>query len=136
MILNRLGETYSSNDVSVNLAGFRVDPSALSYTRTVTKTKQQGFSHQNNMMSRGAPEYACSITLPIQDVRIFEKLAPGGYVDLLKKLPLIVTYLNADNGLITDVLIVEFQSTGREVTTDGAQQQQYDLYVYSAVFNK
>ena len=120
----RMGQTYSAEDITVNIAGVNdIIISGLSYDENVPHIKRAGFARDSNVYSLGASEYSCSVTLPIEDVRKFEKIAPRGKLYRIKPFPIVVTYLNDENELIVDKILCKFQGNGREVTEEGLQNR-------------
>jgi hypothetical protein len=134
--IRRCGEAYSAGDIIVTMGGISdVNPSAIEYDYTYTHETEMGLKRKPRAWRMGGVEYSCSITLPLDVVSEFEKAAPGGDLAKLRPFPIIVSFFNNENEMITDCITAKFQGSGRTVTNDGAIEQQFDMFVIDMELN-
>jgi hypothetical protein len=134
--IRRCGEAYSAGDITVNMGGMPdVNPSAIEYDYNYTHEREMGLHREPRAWRMGGAEYSCSITLPLDVVSEFEKVAPNGNLAKLRPFPIIVVFLNNENEMITDCITAKFQGSGRTATNDGAIEQQFDMFVIDMNLN-
>ena len=134
--IRRMGEAYSSGDVVVTINGiYDVDPTAIEYNQKYTHSYQRGLHRSPRAWRMGAKEYEGNITLPIDIISEFEKIAPNGDIALIRPFPIIVEFFNVENEKIKDIIIAKFQGDGRSVTNDGELEYQYDLFIIEISLN-
>lgn len=135
-MLRRLGEVYSSGDVTVTLAGlFDVNPSNIEYNSKYAHEYQRGIKREPRGWRMGAKEMDGKITLSLDVVAEIEKAAPQGEIALLRPFPINVTFANNDNDMIHDVITAKFTGNGRTVTGDGELEKELELFVLDIKFN-
>jgi hypothetical protein len=131
-----MGEVYSSGDVIVTVAGMRdVNPSAIEYGYSYAHEYQRGIRRAPRGWRMGAKEFEGSITLPLDVVAEFEKIAPAGDVACIRPFPINVVYLNTENEMIRDLVVAKFQGNKRSVSNDGELENQYDLFILDVQLN-
>jgi hypothetical protein len=131
-----MGEVYSSGDVVVTVAGMRdVNPSAIEYGYSYAHEYQRGIRRAPRGWRMGAKEFEGSITLPLDVVAEFEKIAPVGDVARIRPFPINVVYLNTENEMIRDLVVAKFQGNKRSVSNDGELENQYDLFILDVQLN-
>jgi hypothetical protein len=131
-----MGEVYSSGDVIVTVAGMRdVNPSAIEYGYSYAHEYQRGIRRAPRGWRMGAKEFEGSITLPLDVVAEFEKIAPAGDIARIRPFPVNVVYLNAENEMIRDLVVAKFQGNKRSVSNDGELENQYDLFILDVQLN-
>ena len=126
------GKMYASGDVRVDLANFPdVNPSAISYGYTYSHAARRGLKRAPQGWSVGSVEYEASITLSLDMIREFEKIAPMGNIVKIPPFPLIISFFNEMNELIIDNLMVKFTGNGRDVEADNDNglEREYELFV-------
>lgn len=132
----RMGEVYSSGDVTVTVAGMQnVDPSAIEYGYSYQHEYQRGIRRAPRGWRMGAKEYEGSITLPLDVIAEFEKFAPGGDIALIRPFPVNIVFFNLQNEMIRDLVIAKFKGNKRSVSNDGELENQYDLFVLDVQLN-
>jgi hypothetical protein len=128
--IRRMGEAYSSGDVTVTMSGMQdVNPSSISYDYKYTHETEMGIRRKPRAWRMGGVEYSCSITLPLDVVSEFEKIAPDGDLAKIKPFPINVVFFNSENEMIRDVVIAKFQGSGRSVSNDGSLEQEFEMFV-------
>jgi hypothetical protein len=76
MRIGRMGEVYSSGDVTVTVAGMQnVNPSAIEYGYSYTHEYQRGIGRSPRGWRMGAKEFEGSITLPLDVANAFERFS-------------------------------------------------------------
>ncbi len=136
-MIRRMGEVYSAGDVTVTVAGmFDINPSNIEYNEKYSHEYQRGIKRNPRGWRMGAREMDGKITLPLDIVAEFEKNAPGGNIALIRPFPINVTFANAQNEMVSDVLTAKFTGNGRSVTTDGELEKELELFVLDIRFNK
>lgn len=135
-IINVNGKTFDSGDVIIAMLGsIDYECTAISYSTSQKHTLNYSLgTNDPTSFSMGSKEPKASITLRLPSASAIEKAAGG---DLLKIKPfkIIVSYINDDNEPIVDVLLVKFQSQGRDVAGEDLKYQ-YDLFALDNKFNK
>jgi len=120
--IRRMGEVYSSGDVIVTLAGlFDANPSAIEY----------GYEYAHEYAKGISPK----ITLPLDVVAEFEKIAPNGDIAKIRPFPINITFTNAENEIIHDLVIAKFKGNKRSVTNDGELENEYELFTLDVQLN-
>lgn len=136
-MIRRMGEVYSSGDCVVTVAGlFDVNPSAIEYNRKYGHEYQRGIKRKARGWRMGQEELDGKITLPLDVVAEFEKIAPNGDIALIKPFPINVTFANSENEMIHDYIYAKFTGDGRSVTGDGELEKELELFVLDMELNK
>lgn len=135
--IRRMGEAYSSGDVTVTVAGMRdVNPDAVSYGYTYAHATQQGIRRNPRAWRMGPKTMEGSITLPLDVISEFEKIAPNGDIALIRPFPINVTFFNSENEMIKDLVIAKFTGNKRNVGADEDITNEYELFVIGIDLNK
>jgi hypothetical protein len=136
-IIRKMGEVYSSGDVVVTIAGmFDVNPSAIDYNYKYAHEFQRGIARKPRGWRMGAKEMDAKITLPLDVVSEIEKADRGCDIAKIRPFPINITYANAENDMIHDVIIAKFTGNGRSVTNDGALEKEFELFVLDIKLNQ
>lgn len=134
--IRRMGEAYSSGDVTVTMAGMRdVNPDAVSYGYSYAHATQQGIRRHPRAWRQGAKTMEGSITLPLDVIAEFERIAPRGDIALIRPFPINVVYFNAENEMIRDIVIAKFTGNKRNVGSDEDITNEYELFVLDIQLN-
>lgn len=130
------GKSYDGGDVQVAMFG------SLSYEVTeITYNTEQEHQVNHSLGSNKASSYAmgkitntASITMRLASVSAIEKAAGN---DLLKIKPfeINVTFVNEDNDIINDTLLVKFQNQGRDVPDEMDLKKQFTLLALDIKYN-
>ncbi|MDR1459155.1 MAG: hypothetical protein LBI60_02965 [Bacteroidales bacterium] len=135
--IRRMGESYSSGDVTVTAGGMQdVNPSAIEYDYKYGHEYEMGLRRKPRAWRMGGIEYTCSITLPLDVVSEFEKVAPQGDLAKLRPFPINVFFFNNENEPIMDLIIAKFQGSGRKVNNDDAIEHEFELFVIDMDLNQ
>ncbi|WP_418894701.1 hypothetical protein [Limibacterium fermenti] len=136
MFIKRMGEVYSSGDAVVTLAGmYDINPTAIEYGYSYAHAYQRGIKREPRGWRMGAKDYEGKVTLPLDLVSYIEKFAPGGDIARIRPFPINVTFFNAENELINDLVTAKFQGNGRAVTNDGELEREFDLFIIGIKLN-
>ncbi len=137
-IIIKQGQSYNAGDVQVNIMG----DLNLEVTKVVYDVKQ---SHKANYSvgcqdptsySVGKKEYTCTLGLRLASIAQLEKAAGGSLLDI-KPFNIIVTYVNDENEIITDRLLVKFKEQGRSVSSDDEDGvKEFEMFCLGIEFNK
>jgi hypothetical protein len=137
-IIIKQGQSYNAGDVQVNIMG----DLNLEVTKVVYDVKQ---SHKANYSvgcqdptsySVGKKEYTCTLGMRLASIAQLEKAAGGSLLDI-KPFNIIVTYVNDENEIITDRLLVKFKEQGRSVSSDDEDGvKEFEMFCLGIEFNK
>lgn len=134
--VRRMHEAYSAGDVTITLMGwYDINPTAIEYSYKYAHEYQRGLRREPRAYRIGQKEMEGKITLPLEASAILERIAPHSDLAMIKPFPIIVTFFNDENILITDVLEAKFQGNGRSVTNDGELEYEYELFMTSIALN-
>ena len=134
--IRRMGEAYSSGDVVVTAAGMQdVNPNAVSYGYSYAHSTQQGLRRTSRAWRMGPRTNEGSITLPLDVIAEFEKIAPLHDIARIRPFPINVVFLNAENEMIRDVVIAKFTGNKRSVSADEDIANEYELFVLDIQLN-
>lgn len=134
--IRRMGEAYSSGDVTVTVAGMQdVNPDAISYGYGYAHSTQQGIRRTPRSWRMGAKTMDGNITLPIDVISEFEKIAPLHDIARIRPFPINVVFLNAENEMIRDLVIAKFMGNKRKVGADEDISNEYELFVLDIQLN-
>lgn len=130
------GEVYSAGDVTVAIAGMDdVNPSSISYSTSNQHEYSRGIARKARGWRMGSEEHTCKLNLSLDVVSDIERAASGHRLAQIRPFPINVTYANAENELIHDIIIAKFKDQGREVTADGELEREFDLFVIDIKYN-
>ena len=131
-----MGEVYSSGDVIVTVAGmFDVNPSGIEYGFKYAHEYQKGIKRDPRGWRMGAKEMESKMTLPLDVIAEFEKVAPGGDIAKIRPFPINVIFTNSENEIIHDLVIAKFTGNKRNVTGDGELENEYELFTLDVKLN-
>jgi hypothetical protein len=131
-----MGEVYSAGDVKVNVSGMNdVNPSNIEYGHSYPHEYQRGIKREPRGWRMGGKEMNAKMTVALDVLSEFEKIAPFGDIAKIRPFPIVVTFANFENDMITDVLNVKFTGTGRNVTNDGELERELELFPLDIKYN-
>ncbi|MCL2328442.1 MAG: hypothetical protein FWC39_08005 [Bacteroidetes bacterium] len=134
--IKRMGEAYSAGDVIVTVAGMRdVNPDAISYNYKFAHATQQGIRRSPRAWRMGPKTMEANITLPIDVIAEFEKIAPLGDIARIRPFPINVVFFNPENEMIRDLIIAKFTGNSRSVSADEDISAEYELFVLDIQLN-
>ena len=135
--VTRMGEVYSAGDVVVTVAGMHdVNPSSIEYDTKNAHEYSRGLKREPRGWRMGAEEMTCKMTLPLDVISKFEKIAPQGKLSKLRPFPVSVVIFNTENEMVEDSLIVKFQGNGRKISPDSDIEYDYEMFVLEMELNK
>lgn len=135
-LVKRNGKAYDSGDVTVTLFG-RMDYEVTEVTYATEQEHQVNHSLGSNKLtsySMGKVTNTGTMTMRLASASIIEKAA-GGNLLQIKPFHINVSYVNDDNDIVNDSLLVKFQNQGREVGGDMDMKKQYTLFVLDTDYN-
>lgn len=134
--IRRMHQAYSAGDVTVTLMGwYDINPTSIEYSYKYQHEYQRGLRREPWAYRIGQKEMEGKITLPIEASSILERIAPNSNLVMIKPFPIIVTFFNDENLLITDVIEAKFQGSGRSVTNDSELEYEYELFITNIQLN-
>jgi len=135
-LIKRNGRAYDSGDVYVAIFG-RIDYEVTELTYGTDQEHQPNHSLGSNKMtsySMGKITNTGTITLRLVSLSILEK-AVGGDLLSIKPFHINVTFVNDDNDIVNDTLLVKFQNQGRDVGGDMDLKKQFTLFILDIDYN-
>ncbi len=134
--IKRMGESYSAGDVVVTVPGmYDVNPIAVSYGSSYEHKRNHGIKRKARSWSMGKEELEGKLTLPLDVIAEFEKIAPNGDLALIRPFPASICFFNAENDMIRDLVMWKFTGNKREVTADGELANEFEMFVTSLQLN-
>ena len=129
MRLRRMGEVYSGADSTVTIAGmFDVNPSGMEYGTDYDHEYAHGVKREARGWRMGKKNMECKMTLPLDVVHEFEKIAPKGDIAKIRPFPINVVFTNSENEIITDVIIAKFKGNKRTISGDSGMENEYEMF--------
>jgi hypothetical protein len=134
--IRRNGKSYDNGDVKVNLFGrddFEVTEITYGSNQPHTANYALG-DHKPSSYSTGNIEFSTSMTLRLESVNAIEKAA-GGNLLRIKPFNVNVTFVDENNEIINDTLLVKFTSQGRSAGSDDDLKQQFEMFALDIDWN-
>lgn len=134
--VKRMGEVYSSGDVTVDIAGMHdVNPSSIEYGTKYAHSYSRGIKREARGWRMGQKDMDFKMTLPLDVSAAFEKLAPLGELAKIRPFPVTVVTTNAENEIIVDVIVAKFTGNRRAVQGDGELENEFEMFPIDMKFN-
>ena len=138
MIIVKNGQTISAGDVQISVLGdLNMEVTKLSYGVKQSHKPNYSIGSVNpTSYSVGKKEYTCTLGLRFSSIQSLEKAAGGSLLDI-KPFNIVTTYVNEENEIVTDRLLVKFTDQGREVTQDSEDiVKEFEMFCLGIEFNK
>ncbi|MBO7438251.1 MAG: hypothetical protein J6U21_01075 [Bacteroidales bacterium] len=138
MIIVKNGQTISAGDVQISVLGdLNMEVTKLSYGVKQSHKPNYSIGSVNpTSYSVGKKEYTCTLGLRFSSIQSLEKAAGGSLLDI-KPFNIVATYVNEENEIVTDRLLVKFTDQGREVTQDSEDiVKEFEMFCLGIEFNK
>jgi len=135
-LITKNGKAYDSGDVNIAMFG-SMSYEVTELTYATEQEHQANHSLGSNKMtsySMGKETNSATMTLRLASASAIEKAA-GTSVLKIKPFKINVTFVNEDNDIVNDTLLVKFQDTGRDVPGDMDVKKQYNLFVLDIDYN-
>jgi hypothetical protein len=135
-VIYRNGKAYDSGDVKIALFG-RIDYEITEITYNTEQEHQKNHSLGSNKQtsySMGKIDDTCTMTFRLQSISAIEK-AVGGNLLAIKPFEVNVAFVNEDNDIINDTLLVKFTNQGRDVGGDMDLKKQHTMFVLDINYN-
>ena len=138
MIIVKNGQTIGAGDVQISVFGdLNMEVTKLSYgVKQSHKSNYSLGSVNPTSYSVGKKEYSCTLGLRFSSITSLEKAAGGSLLEI-KPFNIIATYVNEENEIVTDRMLVKFADQGREITTDSEDvTREFEMFCLGIEFNK
>jgi hypothetical protein len=132
--ITRNGKAYDSGDVTVFINGIPIEVYSISYGNDQEHQLNYSLSNNASSWSRGKITPKCSIGIMMHDISPLE-LASGGNLLGVKPFDVVVVFTNEFNIIVTDQLLLKFQSEGREVTGEMGLKKEYEMFALEVNLN-
>ena len=137
-IIVRNGRTIGPGDVQISVFGdLNLEVTKLSYgVKQAHKSNYSLVSVNPTSYSVGKKEYTCTLGLRFSSISTLEKAAGGSLLDI-KPFNIVATYVNEENEIVTDRILVKFTDQGREVSQDSEDiTKEFEMFCLGIEFNK
>ena len=132
-----MGEVYSAGDAVITLAGMHdVNPSSVEYDYKYAHEYSKRISRKPAGWRMGAKEMSCKMTLPLDVISEFEKIAPEGDIAMIRPFPINIVIFNSENEMIKDKITAKFVGNGRKISPDSELEYEYELFVTDLKLNQ
>ncbi len=134
--ISKNGKSYASADVEVSMFGsMDYEITKLSYSVSQTPTANYSLgSASPTSYSLGKKTYTAEMTITAKSLAKIEKAA-GGDLLAIKPFPIVVTYVDDENEIIKDTLLVKFAKQGKDAELDKDVETSIELFCLDIKFN-
>ncbi|MBQ3658005.1 MAG: hypothetical protein II956_14385 [Bacteroidales bacterium] len=137
-IIVKNGQTIGPGDVQISVLGdLNMEVTKLSYSvKQAHKSNYSIGSVTPTSYSVGKKEFSCTLGLRFSSIQSLEKAAGGSLLDI-KPFNIVATYVNEENEIVTDRILVKFLDQGREITQDSEDiTKEFEMFCLGIEFNK
>lgn len=134
--ITRNGKSYGNADVQIAMLG-SVDYEITKLSYSVSQDNKANYSLGSaspTSYSLGNKTYEASMTMRLKSLSQIEKAA-GGDILSIKPFPVVVTYVDDENEIIIDKLLVKFKKAGRQVGDGDEVETDMELFCLDIEFN-
>lgn len=134
--ITKNGKSYASADVQVSMFGsIDYEVTKLSYSVSQSNTANYSLgSASPTSYSMGKKTYTAEMTIAVKSLARIEKAA-GGDLLSIKPFPIVVTYVDDENEIIKDTLLVKFAKQGKSAELDKDVETSIELFCLDIKFN-
>ena len=134
--ITKNGKSYASADVQVSMFGsIDYEVTKLSYSVSQSNTANYSLgSASPTSYSLGKKTYTAEMTIAVKSLARIEKAA-GGDLLSIKPFPVVVTYVDDENEIIKDTLLVKFAKQGKSAELDKDVETSIELFCLDIKFN-
>ena len=134
--ITKNGKSYASADVQVSMFGsIDYEVTKLSYSVSQSNTANYSLgSASPTSYSLGKKTYTAEMTIAVKSLARIEKAA-GGDLLSIKPFPIVVTYVDDENEIIKDTLLVKFAKQGKDAELDKDVETSIELFCLDIKFN-
>lgn len=134
--ITKNGKSYASADVQVSMFGsIDYEVTKLSYSVSQSNTANYSLgSASPTSYSLGKKTYTAEMTIAVKSLARIEKAA-GGDLLSIKPFPIVVTYVDDENEIIKDTLLVKFAKQGKSAELDKDVETSIELFCLDIKFN-
>jgi hypothetical protein len=126
--INRNGKAYDSADVECFINGIPVEITTATYGNEEENQLNYTLGKRPTSWSSGKITPSCVLGFMMHDIVPIERAARGGSIINIKPFDVVITFTNEYNVIVTDKLLVKFQSEGREVTGEMGLKKDYTMF--------
>lgn len=134
--ITRNGKTYSNADVQIAMLG-SIDYEITKLSYSVSQDHKANYSLGSSAptsYSVGNKTYEASMTMRLKSLSQIEKAA-GGDILSIKPFPIVVTYVDDENEIIIDKLLVKFKKTGKTAGDNDEVEADMELFCLDIEFD-
>lgn len=135
-MITRNGKAYSDADVSIAILG-SIDYEVTKLEYSVEQTHEAQYSIGSNKPTSyrmGRKTYNCTLGLRLRSIAAIEKAAGGSLLDI-KPFPIIVSFVDDENEMITDIITAKFADQGRSIGDDDELKREFSMFCTNIEFN-
>ncbi len=135
-VIRKNGKAYDGGDVQIAMFGsLSYEVTEITYNTEQEHQKNHSLgSNKGSSYSMGKIDDTATITMRLASISAIEKAA-GGRLLKIKPFEINVTFVNEDNDIINDTLLVKFQNQGRDVPNEMDLKKQFTLFVLDIDYN-
>lgn len=132
--ITRNGKAYDSADVKVQINGFPIEVSKITYGNEQDNQLNYSLGKVATSWSEGKVTPNASIGISMHDIIPFETASRGSILNI-KPFLITVEFVNDHNFIVVDTILAKFQNEGRDVTGDMGLMKDYDLFALEVKLN-
>ena len=134
--ITKNGKSYAFADVQISMFG-SIDYEITKLSYDVTQANNANYSLGSaspTSYSLGKKEYKAEMTIAAKSLAKIEK-ACGGDLLSIKPFPIVVSYVDDENEMITDTLLVSFSKQGKSAELEKDVETTVELFCLDIKFN-
>lgn len=134
--ITKNGKSYGNADVQIAMLG-SIDYEITKLSYSVSQEHKANYSLGSaspTSYSLGNKTYEASMTMRLKSLSQIEKAA-GGDLLSIKPFTIVVTYVDDENEIIIDKLLVKFKKTGKSVGDGDAVETDMELFCLDIEFD-
>lgn len=133
--ITRNGKAYDSVDCEVFVEGVPLEVTSITYGNEQENQLNFTLKKKATSWSEGKVTPNCTMGVMMHDIAPIERAARGKGLIGIKPFNVVVTFTNEFNEIVTDRLLVKFQSEGREVTGEMGLKREYPMFALDVALN-
>lgn len=135
-VISRNGKTLSGGDVQIAMLG-SIDYEVTKIDYSVDQAHKLNYalgSNKPTSYSMGKITPKCSLGLRLKSISALEKAAGGSLLDI-KPFKIVVTFVDEENEIITDIITVKFKEQKRAVEDEEDIKADFEMFCLDVSFN-
>lgn len=133
--ITRNGKAYDSVDCECFISGVPLEITSATYGNEQEHQLNYTMGQNPSSWSSGKRTPSCTIGVMMHDITPLEVAAKGGSILDIKPFWMIFTFSNEFNVIVTDKVLVKFQSEGRDVTGEMGLKKEYTMFALKVALN-